>query len=187
MSGVRVVGPLDAGFPWDGSRLCEPAELSLGAEPPETLRGAAALVRVGGTAGGWRILRDPLGIGKLFWASEPDGRLALAARPWRLVEEGHELDAISAVPRGLVLDLDDTGAELRASSLVPAAWSEPQADADERRAGSRIRDLVDRYLAALAARHGRAPTFVCLSGGLDSSVVAALAAQHFDDSVVVSF
>jgi asparagine synthetase B (glutamine-hydrolysing) len=86
-----------------------------------------------------------------------------------------------------VLDLGPAGSGPVARSLIPEAWARPPQEADVERAGREIRDLLDRYLGALAARHPGVPVFVCLSGGLDSSAVAVLAAEHFPGAVAVSF
>ena len=44
-------------------------------------------------------------------------------------------------------------------------------------AARRIRSTLNRYLTALAAAHAGERVFVCLSGGLDSSGIAALASE----------
>jgi asparagine synthetase B (glutamine-hydrolysing) len=189
VTGLRLVGELDETFAWDGFRLYGPADLAPDRERPSVLRGAAATISPGMPEGRWRIIRDPLGLNKLFWAARPDGEILLAARPWRLVELGHGLNEITAVPRGLVLDLDSAvDAESPASSLVPEKWSSrPPADFDLQKAGREIREQLDRYLDAIAARHRGVPAFVCLSGGIDSSGIAALVADHFPAAVAVSF
>jgi len=54
-------------------------------------------------------------------------------------------------------------------------------------AAKSIRATLDRYLSALAATYPQARAFVCLSGGLDSTGIAALVREHFRDTVAVSF
>jgi asparagine synthetase B (glutamine-hydrolysing) len=189
VSELRVVGKLDETFAWDGDNLYAPADLAPGGTRPSRLRGAAATVSAGKQGERWRIIRDPLGLNKLFWAARPDGEIVFAARPWRLIELGHGLNEITAVPRGLLLDLDlSTDAEPSTTSLVPDEWSaRPPADLDLQQAGREIREQLDRYLDAIAARHRKGPAFVCLSGGIDSSGIAALVADHFPGAVAVSF
>jgi asparagine synthetase B (glutamine-hydrolysing) len=46
---------------------------------------------------------------------------------------------------------------------------------------------LDWYLAAIAEAYPAARAFVCCSGGLDSSGIAALVVRHFSDVVAVSF
>jgi asparagine synthetase B (glutamine-hydrolysing) len=187
MSAVRVLGRLDDNLAWDGSRLYQDADVRVGAAPPHELRGAAAWVRPG-PAGSWRVVRDPLGLNKLFWARTEDGGVDLAARARTLVDAGHPFEEVRAIPRGCVLDLIPGEPAPPPDSIVPAAWfaaDGPTLDVDK--AGREIRSSLDRYLAAVAAAHPAAPVFVCLSGGLDSSGITALARQHFPAAVAVSF
>jgi asparagine synthetase B (glutamine-hydrolysing) len=184
MTRVRVLGELDPCFAWDGRRLYDAADLAPGAEPPLELRGAAGSLR---TANGdlerWRLVRDPLGIGKLFWAARADGTVALAARPWRLIAAGHALQEVQAIPRGCVLDHDaGAGEAIERSLRIPR-----RSFSSEEAAGREIRAVLDAYLAAISRAHPAATAFVCLSGGLDSSGIAALVREHFPDAVAVSF
>jgi hypothetical protein len=183
---VKLVGALDPIRAWDGTALYAEDDLRPPAPPPRRLSGAAACaLRNGGSA--WRLLRDPLGLNKLFWAPDGDGGIAVATRPHRLVAAGHPMEEIAAVPRGTVVDLCGDGspsvAELpRASDAEPAS-TEP----DIAGVGSAIRRRLDDYLAALSGAYAGARAFVCLSGGLVSSGVAVLAREHFADLVAVSF
>jgi asparagine synthetase B (glutamine-hydrolysing) len=186
VTAIRQLGALDPNFAWDGTRLCDDADLAREGLAAR-LRGSATFVGRAGPSGRWRILRDPLGINKLFWVIDDRGTAVLAARPRTLVDEGHPLRDIRAIPRGSVTELDPIEAETAEHSLVPRAWAEPSADRDIERAGRRIRATLDRYLHALASKHRSAQAFVCLSGGLDSSGVAALVRAHFPDAVAVSF
>jgi asparagine synthetase B (glutamine-hydrolysing) len=72
-------------------------------------------------------------------------------------------------------------------SVLPPMWRATDGDEDLERIGARIRRTMDGYLAAIAARYPEAPTFVCLSGGLDSTGIAALARRHFSNVTAVSF
>jgi asparagine synthetase B (glutamine-hydrolysing) len=112
----------------------------------------------------------------------------LAARARTLVDAGHPFEEVRAVPRGCVCDLLPGEPAPAPDSIVPAAWfaaDGPTLDVDK--AGPEIRSSLDRYLAAVAAAHPAAPVFVCLSGGLDSSGITALAREHFPRAVAVSF
>jgi asparagine synthetase B (glutamine-hydrolysing) len=184
---VRVLGRLDRNLAWDGNRLYEDADVQVGSPPPYELRGAAASVRPG-PLGSWRILRDPLGLNKLFWARADDGGIDLAARPRTLVQAGHRFEEILAVPRGCVLDLIAGEPPAAPDSIVPAWWFSAEGPTlDVEKVGPDIRSSLERYLAAVAAAHPGAPVFICLSGGLDSSGIAALARERFDTAVAVSF
>jgi asparagine synthetase B (glutamine-hydrolysing) len=189
MTAVHLHGPLDRNFAWDGrSGICQDIAFRPGAELPPGLRGAAAAVQPG-PGGIWRVVRDQLGINKLFWARDADGSIAMAARPRRLVDQGHPLEQIDAIPRGCVVDLDPAAPEPAQRSIAPAWLSSPGrvARLSPEAAAKGLRSAVDRYLAAVASTHPNAKVFVCLSGGLDSSTIAALACQHFAEVVGVSF
>jgi asparagine synthetase B (glutamine-hydrolysing) len=187
MNAVRVVGVLDRSFAWDGVRMYEDADLGPDAELPLELRGAAASVR-SGNAGRWRIVRDPLGINKLFWV-DAGGTVSLASRPSRLTQEGHDFDAIRAIPRGFVVDLDPSEGSAAQHAIALDGLRAPNDGHDDRIdfIARQIRSAVSGYLAAIASAHPRARAFVCLSGGLDSSSIAALAQEHFHGLTAVSF
>jgi asparagine synthetase B (glutamine-hydrolysing) len=188
MSSIEVLGQLDRNVAWDGTRLYQDADFQVGSAPPHQLRGAAASVRQAPGAS-WRILRDPLGLNKLFWAEADGGGVDMAARPRTLVDAGHSFDQIRAIPRGCVVDVAAGDRQPTPESIVPAAWSSstagPTLGVEE--TGREIRARLERYLAAVAAAYPSAPVFVCLSGGLDSSGITALARARFAGAVAVSF
>jgi asparagine synthetase B (glutamine-hydrolysing) len=188
VSTIEVHGELNRNFAWDGTKLCNDADFEARTPPPYHLRGAASSVRRG-PAASWRILRDPLGLNKLFWAQAGDGHVDVAARPRSLIDAGHHLDQISAIPRGCVVDVSPGNRRSTAQSILPSSWSsrDAQGGMSVQDAGDEIRTKLDSYLTALAAAYPSAPVFVCLSGGLDSSGVAALARAHFRDVTAVSF
>jgi asparagine synthetase B (glutamine-hydrolysing) len=191
VSAVRVIGTPDPLLAWDGTRLYERGDLRPGRAVPRPLCGAAATAERGVTTDGrrpaWRIVRDPLGIGKLFWAREADGSLSLAGRPLRLIEAGHSLEEVLAVPRGIVVDLEPGRAPSVEEGLEANGRAEKRGGADLVAVGREIKETLDGYLAAIAAARRGARAFVCLSGGLDSSGIAALVREHFPDAVGVSF
>ena len=185
MSSVRLLGLLDPNFAWDGERLLGAEDLGPGVDLPSNLRGAAASVQAGHSSK-WRVLRDPLGINKLFWARDADGTILMAARPYLLVEAGCPFEDIRAIPAGSAADLQP--GESSEHSLVPDYWFEPREERPGVEAlGGRIRARLDGYLSALAAANPRAEAYVCLSGGLDSTGIAAVVREHFPDTVAVSF
>jgi hypothetical protein len=122
MSTVRVLGRLDENLAWDGSRLYQDAEVRVGSAPPHELRGGAAWAWPG-PGGSWRIVRDPLGLNKLFWARAEGGGIDLAANARILVEAGHRFEELQAVPRGCVLDLVPGEPPPAPDSIVvPSTW-----------------------------------------------------------------
>jgi asparagine synthetase B (glutamine-hydrolysing) len=188
MSSVRLLGQLDPSFAWDGHRICDPSTLRPQSSLPVDIRGAVVSMEVG-HSGTWRLLRDPLGINKLFWAKDPEGTIFLAARPYLLVKAGCSFEEIQAIPPGSVIDVLPGHYSSQEYSLIPDFWlaSEEAHCAEPEVLANGIRDKLDRYLSALAAAYPRAEVFTCLSGGLDSTGIAALVREHFRNVVVVSF
>jgi asparagine synthetase B (glutamine-hydrolysing) len=188
MKDLRLLSRLDPNFAWDGSRIYHPSDFRPELGPPDILRGAAASVE-SGPSGAWRLLRDPLGINKLFWVEDGDGSVVLSARPYLLVEAGHRFEEVRSVPSGSVVDLLPGNPSAEERSLVPDSWFAPRKgpDVEVEVLAGRIRDTLDRYLHALATAYPRAQAFVCLSGGLDSTGIAALVREHFLDAVAISF
>jgi asparagine synthetase B (glutamine-hydrolysing) len=179
---MRQIGPLDANFGWDGASLYNVEHDMSAARVPARLRGACASVHI--TDGRARVVRDPLGINKLFWAPGADGELRFAARPQRLVQDGCSFERVRAVPPGTAIDLNNGATEVR--TLQAPQRPEWSGDSLESIA-QRIRSTLDDYCAALAAVYPRTPVYVCLSGGLDSSAATVLARRHFADVTAVSF
>lgn len=205
MSGLRVLGPLDRGFAWGRGAGMVRDPWSLPLDRLRELRGGFAwgATRPGGMEEErHRLVRDPLGIGKLFWAEEADGTVLVAARPWRLVEAGCPMERVRAVPPGNAVEATSAAVSWREPEGREAAtWSvlrggeasgragetteEPGASPGE--AARRIRETLDAFLDDLSAEVSGEPVYVCLSGGLDSTGVAALARRHFGEVVAVSF
>lgn len=183
MSAVRLLGSLDPNAGWAGGALLDGNGGDPLAPVPQALRGAYASVDVAGATA--RLVRDPLGLGKLFWAPGGDWVL-VSARPHHLVGAGCRFAAIRAVPPGAVIHLDLATGDEHVEPLDDPARHAGAVECVETLA-ERIRDTLHDYCAALAAAHPRAPVFVCLSGGLDSAGIAVLARAHFSDVTAVSF
>jgi asparagine synthetase B (glutamine-hydrolysing) len=189
MRDLRLIGGLDHNFGWQDGRLSEAAPDDAAVPVSHELLGAVAWAHRS-PVGRWRLLRDPLGLNKLFWSSADD-TILVAARPHRLVEAGCAFETIRALPPGVVVDLDlDRGcarvSRLRLGAGTPAPEPALGDDAVSTLA-TRIRARLDAFVAALARSHARARVLVCLSGGLDSTGIAVLARDHFTDVTAVSF
>jgi len=172
----RLVGELDPNFGWTNGRVVTtpPDQYApLATEP----RGAFACVARG--PAGVQIVRDALGINKLFWARRTDGELLFAARPRHLVEAGSCFEEIWAVPPATAVQADPPGRTQRAVA--------PRQPLPVAAIAARIRSELDRYCAALARELGDTPVYVCLSGGLDSTGIAVVARRHLPGLRAVSF
>ena len=182
MCELRLIGPLDYSFGWLDGRFVDDALRS--PEMPEPQSCVGAVAEVGGADGRRRVLRDPLGLNKLFW-SRRGGELLVAARPARLTEAGCPFDSIAAFPRGSVVDLD-LGRERASARALRLQHCERPA-ADWRLLAQQILGRLERWFECLTTAFRDAPVFVCLSGGLDSAGIAVLTRRYFPNAIAVSF
>jgi asparagine synthase len=186
MNPISLLGELDPSFGWTGKELITADASEEEVLPGSHLRGSYTDLFI--QRGVARLVRDPLGLGKLFWAPDPGGTLLFSARPWRLVEAGCAFSEIQAVPPGAVIQIDLDGGEEKQESLpTPHRSAAGLTERPVQAIAADIRATLDSYCAALAAARPQARVFVCLSGGLDSTGVAVLAQRHFRDVVAVSF
>jgi asparagine synthetase B (glutamine-hydrolysing) len=183
-----LIGRTDPCFGWDGTSVVQTVpggDRTPGQDGPAV---EGAFAGVGHAADRAWLARDPLGLGKLFWAGS-NGEIELASQPARLVERGHSLDDCAALPANVVVTYrdDDTAPEISAIASRPAGGGgEPAVVPPVDRLAASIRSTVESYVGSLlAARPG--PVVVCLSGGLDSTSIAALVRAHRDDVLAVTF
>jgi asparagine synthetase B (glutamine-hydrolysing) len=188
VNGIRIEGELDPTLAWDGHRSYGDASLPQGSDALKNLRGGASWV-LGDDANGWQVVRDPLGINKLFWARDGEGSICFASRPRRLVDIGLRFEEVLAIPPGTVADYPPPSEAAVVRSLVPDEWFSSERTTDENldAIGSRIRATLMGFFEAVGSSVGSRQVFVCLSGGLDSSGIAALAHEILPDAVAVSF
>jgi asparagine synthetase B (glutamine-hydrolysing) len=124
-----------------------------------------------------RLARDPMGVHKLFFTVDGD---EVSSSPFllELLQAGHPLERISSVPSGhaVELDLDAKQASLKAFTSLP--YGDADDDLDQTQlvlAGAQIRARLEAVFRALAAALAGRTVYVTLSGGLDSTGIAALA------------
>lgn len=187
MTRVRVLGCPDPNFGWEDGTLLTGTGWEVNPVDPAALRGAFTGMVTGNR--GPILIRDPLGINKLFWAARHPEEIWVAARPCRLTEAGCGFEDLCAVPPGSSIELDWRDGELqaRATRATSRLRSSGRSGLSVEEIASRIGSTLERYCAALAKAHHGAQVFVCLSGGLDSSGVAILARRHFRHVTAVSF
>ncbi len=131
------------------------------------------------------LARDPLGCNKLFFGIGPGGALVVANRVAKLWRCGVPLSAIASCPPGHVLEISSEGVRDAGGSdlfAVPATAGFSQ----ESFAGD-VRATLGNAFRRLAEEFRGAQFVVCLSGGLDSSVIASFAAAHLQNVTAVSF
>lgn len=136
-----------------------------------------------------RLARDPMGVHKLFYAVGDDA-VRTSNFLIELLEAGFPLEQISSVPSGHAVELDvDAGkASLKAHATLPyGAADDDLDDAGLEATGAEIRQRLDHVIAALARALDGRLVYVTLSGGLDSSGIAALARRALPGLRAITF
>lgn len=126
------------------------------------------------------LARDPIGVRPLFYGVDESGRVAVASEAKVLVGA---CDQVKAFPPGCFasLQLDAPNQSLDIRSYLPDSLFNPPAlypDAEQpcKEALTLVRErLVDAVVKRTMTER---PVGMCLSGGLDSSLVAAILAKH---------
>ena len=131
-----------------------------------------------GPDGSVTLARDPLGLNKLFVATHQSGRVVAANYLVDLARHGVPFEAIYSVPAGHVVRFgaDRSDVEIRRYA-VEDATEQNGADVDD--VARAIRRELEQWLSRLAADAGDRHVAVCLSGGLDSGLIAAIARKYF--------
>jgi hypothetical protein len=117
------------------------------------------------------LARDSLGLNKLFFAIHEHRGLVVGNYLADLIASGVPFEAVYAVPAGSVMEIAPKQRVLRSRRFHSLS----------RGAGalSAARRELETYLERLGQQFPKARAVVCLSGGLDSALVAAIAAEHF--------
>ena len=136
------------------------------------------------------LARDPLGVAKLFFAVSEDGEVDSSNFLCDLLERGHAARAISSVPSGHVTRVVPRERNLSVSRWTTLEWGAEDASFDEAALAlhaERIRAALHATFRALARALAGAPTYVTLSGGLDSTTIAVLAREHLGPFTAITF
>lgn len=124
-----------------------------------------------------QLARDPLGMNKLYFAIDRARGVVAANYLADLVRTGIPLDRTYAVPAGTAVTIDMKARSLHVDRRTQPPNGPAITDADNHIAntGRQLRLCLE----AVAASHPAAHVAVCLSGGLDSALIAALARDIF--------
>jgi asparagine synthetase B (glutamine-hydrolysing) len=119
------------------------------------------------------LIRDPLGLNKLFYGWRADGVLVVASRIDTALSEGVPLDDLASALPGRIFSV-------RTKESIGNDLSDLEADADFDLAAhqARVQWKLTAYFDYLARLKPAANFVICLSGGLDSTVIANLAAAR---------
>ncbi|MFK0047849.1 asparagine synthase-related protein [Streptomyces sp. NPDC090741] len=131
-------------------------------------------------------IRDRLGLNKLYVGFHSD-RGVIAANYLRdLVKEGIAFTDTYAIPASSVvtLDPDKRAGTVRHFATLPARAGSTHSSSS---LAGKVSELIDQGMSDLKAAQPSTPVAVCLSGGADSSVVAAYTRQHFPHAVAYSY
>jgi asparagine synthetase B (glutamine-hydrolysing) len=131
------------------------------------------------------LARDPVGCNKLFFGRNRDDRLVVGNRIARVWQRGVPLAAMASCPPGHVLEVSSDGVAKLAGQELSDVAADAELSVADLQAESRA--ALDRAFARLAREFEGCQFAVCLSGGLDSSVVASFAAAHLPGAAAVSF
>ena len=107
---------------------------------------------------------------------------------FEVAEVTRDYNGVRSVPAGHYLEIDRETLERRLVCYSDLSRVQPAADFDLERFQERVHALLTRLFVALDSRAGPDTRFhVCLSGGLDSTVIAAYAGRHLRNVTAVSF
>ena len=124
------------------------------------------------------LARDPLGLNKLFVAVHESGSLVAANYLVDLARHGVPFEAMYSVPAGHVVRYGPDRSNVEITRYAVDDASE-QGGGDVDDVARAIRRELEQWLSRLAVDAGDRPVAVCLSGGLDSGLIAAIARKYF--------
>jgi asparagine synthetase B (glutamine-hydrolysing) len=131
------------------------------------------------------LARDPIGCNKLFFGRDAEGRVVAANRIVQVTRAGVSLASVASCPPGHVIEI--AGERVRKiagrdiSDLAPAAALDPAVFREGAQA------ILERGFTWLAEEFENHRFVVCLSGGLDSSVIASFAAAKLPGACAACF
>jgi asparagine synthetase B (glutamine-hydrolysing) len=131
------------------------------------------------------LVRDPLGSNNLFFGDNQEGDVLVANRISLLAENGISLDEIKSCPAGHTLRLNQGEIE----TVQKTDWSKlPCAEPfDLEQFQSAVSERLSVAFDMLRRQFPKAHFVICLSGGLDSSLIAYLAKRHLPRATVACF
>ena len=124
------------------------------------------------------LVRDPLGLNKLFLGLHPDRGLLVANYLHTLVSAGLDLRRIYSAPAGGILTVDLR--RMTTSTTRFHRWPDPAGLPHPH--PQQLMDAIDKALTLamrrVAASWPSTPVVICLSGGADSALIASYATRY---------
>jgi asparagine synthetase B (glutamine-hydrolysing) len=155
--------------------------------PFPELRGQFGL-HLRGPEGEHLLVRDPLGVNKLFFATDGE-RLDVANFFIDLRRLGHPPGQIWSVPSGHLVRIWPERRQLALEKYSPLTFAgdEPVGEGELESHAARISARLEETFRALRPLVAGRPLYVTMSGGLDSTSVAALTRQLIGDFTGITF
>ena len=123
------------------------------------------------------LARDPLGVNKLFFAVDDNDVVHASNFLIELRRAGHPLARIFSCPSGHSVRLRPAARSLQLQKVKALLFGDDGAVPDLAQHVARIRARLDETFGRVARAVQGRPVYVTLSGGLDSTAVAALARE----------
>lgn len=180
----RSPGPV-RNWAWRGADAVVDSATLWEADVPPSLTGQYAFHME--RDGSHLLLRDALGVNKLFYSIDSNGRVLSSNYLIDLRRQGRPIETIFSVPSGSRLRLcPRTG--LHALDKVRALAFGHGSDAEEWAAcAGQLRRHLNMVFERIRRSVVSRPVYVTLSGGLDSTVIAALASRTIRGVRAVTF
>jgi hypothetical protein len=131
------------------------------------------------------LARDPIGCNKLFFGMNGEGRLVVGNRALQLWRRGVPLGTMASCPPGHVLEVREGEVRDLGGFDLSATVADKLLRIEDFATESRA--ILDRAFGWLATKFKDCRFVVCLSGGLDSSVIASFAANRLSNVAAASF
>ncbi|GLX06604.1 asparagine synthase-related protein [Microbispora sp. NBRC 16548] len=169
---------------WDREHYVPSPSAALDAETAHRLTGRFATAHHQGD----RIVlaRDPLGLNKLFIGHHPTRGMIATSYLIDLTRAGIPFARTYAVPAGSIFTVDlrrSTTSIHRYATLPPTSGS----DRSQEAVAADIADALACGMRRLAATRPDHPVAICLSGGADSSLIAAYARRYLPNHTLTAY
>jgi asparagine synthetase B (glutamine-hydrolysing) len=181
-------------FVWMDGRLVPPADVAREIEFPASpdpvalarrLRGQFALHQATGSE--HVLVRDPLGVNKLFFTIDVRGDVVSSNFWIDLVRDHHSPAAIWSVPSGHLVRVDPTRRWFELTKYAALGYNQDDHAEPDAEDATRIRCALEETFGRLRTAVAGRPLYVTVSGGLDSTTIAALARRHLGEFTAVTF